>query len=284
MKTRVAALAVVVIAAALALVAPAQSQGTGIRVEGADAIREMGIAPAPGLNTLLANVGPRFAVEHANGLRYQAMTPIAPELQVLLGQVGGRFILQHANVNQVLGMSPAPDPLLSLIATVADRFVLQHANANRRLPLTPIASELATLLGQASSRIVLQHANANQAVGLRYPSVLISDTNAPLISGVTARVGASEATITWTTDELATSAILYGTQPDSLTQTVSDAQFVKQHVVTVTGLTPGVAYYYAIRSTDRSGNTITTPATRLTDGSVPTQSFIFLPLLQRNGR
>lgn len=284
MKTRGAALAVVIIAAALALVAPAQSQGTGIRVEGADAIREMGMAPAPGLSTLIADVGPRFTLQHANALRYQAMTPIAAELEGLLGQARDRFVFQHANANQVLAMSPAPDTLRSLIAVVADRFVLQHANGNQRLPLTPIAPELATLLGQASSRIVLQHANANRAVGLRYPSVLLGDTDPPLVRGVTASVGAGEATITWTTDELATSAILYGTQPDSLTQTASDAQFAQQHTLTLTGLTPGVVYYYAIRSTDRSGNTTTSPAYRLGDGTLPTQYFIFLPLLERNGR
>lgn len=284
MKTRAAALAVVVVAAALALVAPVQSQGTGIRVEGADAIREMGVAPASGLNALLADVGPRFTIQHANGLHYEAMIPIAAELQVLLSQVRDRFVLQHANAKQVLGMSPAPDPLLSLLTTVGDRFVFQHANSNQRLPLSPIAAELNTLLGQALSRIVLQHANANQAVSLRYPGVLVGDTIPPLISNVTASVGAGEATLTWATDEFAMSAVLYGTQPDSLTQTVSDAQFVKQHAVTLTGLTPGAVYYYAIRSTDRSGNATTTAAYLLTEGSVPTQHFIFLPLLQRNGR
>ena len=52
--------------------------------------------------------------------------------------------------------------------------------------------------------------------------------------------------IKWRSDVAATSKVMYGTSPTSLTQTATDPASTTWHTVTVTGLSPATRYYYAI--------------------------------------
>src|SRR6185436_3940264 len=99
------------------------------------------------------------------------------------------------------------------------------------------------------------------------------DMLAPQILSVVATpVDGSAAVITWTTDEAATSRVDYSTASSfapSQTLSVSDAAFVKEHSVRLTDLTPSTAYFFRVRSTDRSGNEASKPALGSTPGPGP---------------
>ncbi len=173
-------------------------------------------------------------------------------------------------------MSTLPDALHTLLAQVADKIILQYAKTKREVGLSAIPETLRTLLGQIADRIILQYANTSRQIGLSYPVALIGDTAPPQISGVTATLVDSSIVISWTTDEFATSAVLYGTQPGVYTQTVSDPLYVKQHEITLTGLTPRTTYYFIVRGADRSGNPTDSAEYHFT-----TTSPIYFPLIRR---
>jgi len=84
-------------------------------------------------------------------------------------------------------------------------------------------------------------------------SELESDEVAPVISGVSASTTSDSATVTWTTDEPATSRVDYGldTNYDSY---VSSDSFVTSHSLEITGLSSSTTYYFSVTSTDSTGN------------------------------
>lgn len=87
-------------------------------------------------------------------------------------------------------------------------------------------------------------------------TVAPADTTAPVISGVAnLSLGLGEATIAWTTDELAVSRLEYGTTESYGQNATLDASALLAHTAILTGLTPGTTYYYCIHATDLAGNT-----------------------------
>jgi hypothetical protein len=114
----------------------------------------------------------------------------------------------------------------------------------------------------------------------------IADSTPPVISRIKATiVDSSRVTISWTTNEEATSKVQYSTDPEILsdtttlppgTQTVNVGTFVTQHSIGLSGLTPNTTYYYRVISIDRSGNTanlaapsVTVPGPTLRDTTSP---------------
>lgn len=82
------------------------------------------------------------------------------------------------------------------------------------------------------------------------------DVTAPTISAIATSTSYETATITWTTNEPATSMIRYGlTTAYGSTSTVDG--LVKAHSVTLTGLAENTRYYFRIVSADVAGNTKT---------------------------
>jgi len=79
----------------------------------------------------------------------------------------------------------------------------------------------------------------------------------PVISNIQEEVGATTTTITWTTNEPATSVIRYGTTTDYGLGTVKDPYYVIEHSITLTDLTPDTHYDYQVSSTDEMVNTKT---------------------------
>jgi 3',5'-cyclic AMP phosphodiesterase CpdA len=55
--------------------------------------------------------------------------------------------------------------------------------------------------------------------------------------------------IHWRTDLATNSLVRYGTAPDNLSRFETDPNLTKEHVVTLTGLSPNTRYYYSIGST-----------------------------------
>jgi hypothetical protein len=247
MKARKATLLLAILLPVLAVTVPVVSQqGDSIIVNNADEVRETAVAMDQDLADSLAGVGPRIVLQYANQLRH-------------------------------IGLANVPNALQTLLDQVSPRVVVQYANTIRRVGLA-MPSELQTLLGQVSDRIVFQYANTNRQESLIYPVALFNDTTPPQVSGITTRpTGIGSVTIAWTTDEFATSTVLYGTQPGVYPHTVSDPLYTKHHEITLTGLTVGTTYYYKVRSTDRSGNTTTS-----SEYSFTAQVYVYLPLIMRN--
>ncbi|HUI49197.1 MAG TPA: lysyl oxidase family protein, partial [Acidimicrobiia bacterium] len=77
---------------------------------------------------------------------------------------------------------------------------------------------------------------------------------APVISGVAvANVTSSGATVTWTTDQVATSQVLFGTTASYGSATTLDPVGVLTHTKAITGLNPSTTYHFAATSVNGAG-------------------------------
>lgn len=88
------------------------------------------------------------------------------------------------------------------------------------------------------------------------------DTTSPTISSVSATPTATGATITWTTDEAASSLIRFGpvSTYGTTTAETNTSSRVTSHSVTLSGLSSCVRYYFQVQSIDAASNTATSSA------------------------
>ena len=80
-----------------------------------------------------------------------------------------------------------------------------------------------------------------------------TDETSPEITTISYIATSNSATITWSTDEPATSFVDYGIN-DAYGSSVSDSTHVTSHSVKITGLTPKTTYHFKVTSVDPSGN------------------------------
>ncbi len=81
------------------------------------------------------------------------------------------------------------------------------------------------------------------------------DTRAPVIADVAAlSLEPHDATIAWTTDELAVSTLEYGTTLDYGSSAPLSASALLAHTTILTGLQANTTYHYCIHATDTAGN------------------------------
>ena len=103
---------------------------------------------------------------------------------------------------------------------------------------------------------------------MTFTTLSAADTAAPVISSVTAGgVATTTATITWSTNESATSKVYYtsGSTIDlSTALTVSDGGMLMNHSIPLTGLTASTTYQFVVSSTDAAGNVATSSASSFT--------------------
>ncbi|MBK9121839.1 MAG: tandem-95 repeat protein [Chloroflexi bacterium] len=86
------------------------------------------------------------------------------------------------------------------------------------------------------------------------------DSTGPVISDVTATVAPNnDVTITWTTNELSDSTVLFGTDPGTLSSSENNPLNTTAHSVTLFGLPLNTTFHYRVVSTDLSANTSTSP-------------------------
>ena len=84
------------------------------------------------------------------------------------------------------------------------------------------------------------------------------DTRPPLISAVDiSDRSESSATISWTTDEAATSQVQYGATDAYGSATPVDEELTTSHSVTLAGLEPDTTYHFRVKSKDAIGNETT---------------------------
>ena len=125
------------------------------------------------------------------------------------------------------------------------------------LPLTGLTPST-TYYYRVTSADAADNTTTSPAPESEAPANFVSgapDTTAPVISSVSAVPGANgNATITWSTDELSTSRVDYGTTSDALTLNESAAGLVTSHSLALTGLSPDTTYYYRVTSADAANN------------------------------
>jgi chitodextrinase len=74
----------------------------------------------------------------------------------------------------------------------------------------------------------------------------------------------SAATISWSTDEPATSQVNYGLAPDSYDWSVVDTLLNTSHSLDLVGLSPVTQYHFSVRSQDAAGNSGASPDSTFT--------------------
>jgi hypothetical protein len=97
--------------------------------------------------------------------------------------------------------------------------------------------------------------NADKSVTASFAT----DTTPPVISNVAVTPSSTSAVVTWATDEPATSSVAVGPTTAYGTGSFGSSTLSRNHSVTVTGLTSGATYHYAVSSTDGAGLTTVRP-------------------------
>jgi hypothetical protein len=83
------------------------------------------------------------------------------------------------------------------------------------------------------------------------------DTAAPALSLIAAAAGTTTATVTWTTNEPASTQLVYGTTTAYGSTTTLNTTLGLTHAVNLTGLTASTTYHYQVMSRDAAGNLAT---------------------------
>jgi 6-phosphogluconolactonase (cycloisomerase 2 family) len=96
----------------------------------------------------------------------------------------------------------------------------------------------------------------------------VPDNTAPLMSSVQVASAGDSATITWTTDESATSVVDYGTSA-SYGSTETVAGVTLDHTVVLTGLTPNTEYHFDVTSADLANNSTSSGDIAFNSGDLP---------------
>ncbi len=169
-----------------------------------------------------------------------------------------RIVVEYANTISQFGLYVMPENLTNVARRVIPGIIVEYANsiAHRELQEMP-ANLLNTTKEVPKQRLIIEYAESNSYISLIFPIELMNDTTPPIIADVAViNVTNNSAVITWVTDEFADSVVKYGENSTVYTKICRDELFVKEHVVTLTGLSPGTSYYFVVNSTDRGGNSV----------------------------
>ena len=97
--------------------------------------------------------------------------------------------------------------------------------------------------------------NASISSDMIFTTMAPPDTTGPVLSLIAAgNITSVEATITWGTDESATTQVEYGLTPAYGTSTSVNATLLNGHSQTLSGLQSSVLYHYRVKSADGAGN------------------------------
>ena len=98
-----------------------------------------------------------------------------------------------------------------------------------------------------------------------------ADASAPTLTSIaSSSVTHQAATITWSSNEAASTQVQYGTTTSYGTSTTLNTSLVLPHSVGITGLSAGTLYHYRVLSTDEAGNTTVSTDRTFTTASIPT--------------
>ena len=97
----------------------------------------------------------------------------------------------------------------------------------------------------------------------------VNDLEPPIISTINVDASSTTATITWTTNEPATSLVDYGTD-NTYGSSVSNTSYVTSHSLELTGLSSSTNYHFMVTSIDTSNNSASSSDDQFTTTSPPT--------------
>jgi len=122
-----------------------------------------------------------------------------------------------------------------------------------------IISGIPTTEGKYSFTVKVTDSSSLQEEDTRSFSINIvpegTDIDPPVITDITAsNITANSATISWQTNEPATSQVEYGTSPSYGNQTEKDTTLKIAHSVSLSDLAPNTLYHYKVVSEDEAGN------------------------------
>ncbi|HVL93799.1 MAG TPA: LamG-like jellyroll fold domain-containing protein [Acidimicrobiales bacterium] len=120
------------------------------------------------------------------------------------------------------------------------------ATVNETASLTPAFTSSVDFFFNTASPIVPEDGGA------------AGDTRPPVLSDVSATAGAQTATVTWATDEPASSRVEFGATT-SYGATASSVTLVQSHRLDLVNLVCGRTYHFRAQSTDAAGNTGSSP-------------------------
>ena len=142
--------------------------------------------------------------------------------------------------------------LLQSISNVNTNYILDTGITNA-VTYTYKITAIDDLSNESVGSTVIQTAGGNpsDAISPTISSVVVSDKTT------------SSATITWTTNEVANSTVLYSTD-SNYGNTQGSAGYTKTHSVTLAGLSAGTTYNFKVRSSDANGNATDSDASTFT--------------------
>ena len=108
---------------------------------------------------------------------------------------------------------------------------------------------------QVQSRDAFGNLRTDNNADAYYQFTTTADTTPPAINNIVATVAQTLATITWTTDEAATSQVVFGASPANLSNTSTlGATLQTSHSAVLNNLSTGTTYYFKVRSLDAADN------------------------------
>ncbi|MEW6682011.1 MAG: fibronectin type III domain-containing protein [Nitrospirota bacterium] len=130
------------------------------------------------------------------------------------------------------------------------------------LDSTRVTAHTRTLSGLSAAttyhyRVISTDAAGNTAVSAdnTFTTASAADTTPPGLSNITSgSVTSAAASITWVTNEAATTQVDYGTTTAYGASTTLDATLVTAHSAALVGLQGGTTYHFRVRSADAAGN------------------------------
>lgn len=121
--------------------------------------------------------------------------------------------------------------------------------------------QLVSLIPGTTYYFVIKNTDAANNTGTSaqgsFVTASLGDAIAPIISGISVgSLANTAATISWTTNEAASSKLYLSTSSPTSTSTAAwtDAALVVNHTAPLTGLATGTTYYFVIAATDASAN------------------------------
>jgi lysophospholipase L1-like esterase len=219
--------------------------------------------------------GPNFNAFYANNTSPTLYVGVHPNAagHVQMGRLWGISILSPKNVsvNQVGGSVNISWDSLSGVESTISGYRLYYGTSTQALSTsvdlgnvtsTSVSSGLVSgqtyyfaLRGYDNDAYLLNYTATSTPVSLAY----VVDNDAPVFSGLATSSTNSTITLSWVTNELASSRVAYGLV-NSLSQTTSETDTsprVLNHEVTITGLRPCTRYALAAVSRDGVLNTAT---------------------------
>ena len=163
-------------------------------------------------------------------------------------------------INGGAAATASPTVTLTLSATDAQGPVTQMRFSNSGTSWSTAEAYATTKTwtltsGAGTKTVYVQFQDAAGNWSGAFTDTIVYDATAPAISAVAAsNVTAGSATITWVTNEPATSQVEYGTTTAYGSLTSLDGALVTSHSVALGGLAPLTTYDYRVRSRDAAGN------------------------------